>query len=273
MTPKSKRSFAWSILIIFLVIGWFLPVIGIIALVCMVAPIVVALFTGKRKWCALFCPRGIFSDVILAKLSRHRKAPVVFTSNTFKIGFLIFLVANLSFGIINAKGNLAAIGFVLVRLVSLTTAIAIVLGYMYSQRTWCGFCPMGFLATQAIKAKRLLGFIKKTPENFERLRRGVVLYTGTACPACEKMKELLNGSGVSFLEVNIDQDRLARHYLVNEYGSSNIPSLVVDNKLIRSYDQASIQALFDNKSKRHLRVIQGEKKNYSGVMNDKITGF
>ncbi|SFH25713.1 Glutaredoxin [Desulfotomaculum arcticum] len=271
MAQSSKRSYAWSILIIFLVVGWIFPVIGIVALVCMLAPIMVALFTGKRKWCALFCPRGIFSDVILAKLSRNRKAPAILTSNAFKIGFLIFLIANLTIGIIYARGNWAAIGFVFIRLVSLTTAIAIVLGYMYSQRTWCGFCPMGFLATQTIKAKRLLGFARKLPENAERLKRGVILYTGKACPACKKLKEQLDSLGTAYQEVNIDRDKTVRQHMVKEYGSANIPSLVIDNRLIKNIDQASIQAMFNEKrSERHVILIKDEKNNYSDVIEKRV---
>lgn len=270
MAQNSKRSYAWSILIIFLAAGWVFPAIGVIALICMLAPIIVALLTGKRKWCALFCPRGIFSDVILAKLSLNRKAPAILTSNAFKIAFLIFLVANLAFGIVNAQGNWAVIGFVFVRLVSLTTAIAIVLGYMYSQRTWCGFCPMGFLATQTIKAKRLFRYAKELPENAERLKQGVILYTGKACPACEKIKGQLNRLNVTYREVNIDRDKSVRQHMVKEYGIANIPSLVIDNKLMKNIDQNSIQNLFIEKQlDRHLMLIKAKKSNYPDVIKEK----
>lgn len=229
----SLRSYAWSILVVFLVAGWFFPPLGIAALVCMLAPVIVAAASGKRRWCGMFCPRGIFSDVILARISRHKKAPAILTSTYFKVGVLVFLMGNMVVGVINARGDLAAIGLVFVRLVSLTTAVAIVLGYVYSQRTWCGFCPMGFLATLSIKARRRWQNRAAAPELPGIPRQGVVLFTGHRCPACDTLKEKLAALRVRFAEVNIDKEKKAAGYMVSRYGTSSIPLLVVNGKPVR----------------------------------------
>ncbi|MTI79346.1 MAG: 4Fe-4S binding protein [Firmicutes bacterium] len=150
----SLRNYAWSILIAFLSAGWFYPTIGLMAIVCMAAPIVVAAFSGKRKWCALFCPRGIFNDVILKKITRNVKPPAFLISTAFKIVFFVFLMANLILGLADAN-SIAEAGLVFVRLVSVTTAIAIVVGFYYQHRAWCGFCPMGFLASLTIRWKQM----------------------------------------------------------------------------------------------------------------------
>jgi len=241
MAVKTTRSYAWSILVLFLIIGWIYPVVGIMAIICMTAPVAVALVSGKRKWCAMFCPRGIFNDVILAKISRRRKVPAILTSNYFKTGFLIFLMANLVVGIVNARGDLAAIGFVFVRLVSLTTAIAIVLGYIYSQRTWCGFCPMGFLATLGIKAGNLIRKPRRVPELSPAQKQRVILYTGENCPACDRVKEMLQRLKIVFQEVNIDRNKSARDALVAGHRSAAVPALVVDGKLIKDMSDDNLQ--------------------------------
>lgn len=240
MSQKPKKSYAWSLLVLFLILGWIFPVIGIIALVCMAAP-VVAIVSGKRKWCALFCPRGIFSDVVLARITRNKRAPAILTSNYFKLGFLIFLTANLILGIINAGGNIAAIGLVFVRLVSLTTAVAIILGYVYSQRMWCGFCPMGFLATQAIKVKRLYktSGIRGLPGRVQD--DDIVIYTGESCPACERVKGQLQDMKVAYREVNIDRDKKAREMMVVKYGKVSIPSLIVGGRLVNNQNAADLK--------------------------------
>ncbi len=157
---KAFRSYIWSVLVVFLIIGWFYPIVGFAALVCMAAPVVVAAIRGKRSWCAHFCPRGIFSDVILSKISRKVKAPAFLRSTWFKILFLIFLLGNMVWGLANAS-TLGEAGMVFVRLVSITTAVAIVLGYVYHQRTWCGFCPMGFLASLTIRLRKIWGITGK----------------------------------------------------------------------------------------------------------------
>lgn len=123
--------------------------------------------------------------MVLARITRNKRALAILTSNYFKLGLLIFLIANLILGILNADGNIAAIGLVFVRLVSLTTAVAIILGYVYSQRTWCGFCPMGFLSTQAIKVKRLYKTSGITVFHRRVRDDNVVIYTGESCPACD----------------------------------------------------------------------------------------
>lgn len=247
-TSKPLRSYAWSILVVFLMVGWIYPAVGIMALVCMIAPIVVALFSGKRKWCAMFCPRGIFNDVILAKISRHQKAPALLTSNYFKIGFLFFLIANLIIGIINAGGNITAMGLVFVRLVSLTTAIAIVLGYIYSQRTWCGFCPMGFLATLSIKAKRLIKAPRQTPNPSETEKYGVVFYTGEQCPACDSLKEQLQNLKVTFKEINIDRNKAARTAMATRYNTVAVPALSVEGKLIQDINKENLKKILGQKN-------------------------
>lgn len=249
MAQHLRRSYAWSLLVLFLIIGWIYPAIGIIALVCMTAPVIVALVTGKRKWCAMFCPRGIFNDVILGKISRRQKTPEILSSTYFKIGFLIFLMANLIVGIMNANGSLTAIGLVFVRLVSLTTAVAIILGFVYSHRTWCGFCPMGFLATVAIKGKRLYRTSREIPGFFgDTTNKGVVLYTGEMCPACDRVKEQLAGLKVAFQEINIDLDKTARENMVAGCGRISIPSLVVEGKLIKNMDDKNLRILAEQKN-------------------------
>ncbi|WP_353892831.1 hypothetical protein PRVXH_002210 [Proteinivorax hydrogeniformans] len=55
---KKKLKLAdilWVVFIVFLAIGLVYPIIGIIALVCMLAPVVVGVIKGKRIWCSSYC--------------------------------------------------------------------------------------------------------------------------------------------------------------------------------------------------------------------------
>jgi polyferredoxin len=45
-----------------------------------------------------------------------------------------------------AWGDTSAVGQVFVRMVIITTLMAIVLGISFSHRTWCTICPMGTMA-------------------------------------------------------------------------------------------------------------------------------
>ena len=150
---QGLNRYNWTILISFLIVGYFVPSIGIIALICMIAPVIKAFFTNNREWCATSCPRGIFNDVILKKISRNKEIPKLFHNILFKVGLLILLMYNFISGIMAAQ-NIAEIGLVFLKMVSFTSAITILLGIVFHPRSWCAFCPMGFMAKIIIILKR-----------------------------------------------------------------------------------------------------------------------
>ncbi|HYH04942.1 MAG TPA: 4Fe-4S binding protein [Bacillota bacterium] len=142
---EAIHKFAWFFLPGFLVAAWFYQVAGILALVCMLAPVVVAFFKG-RIWCGFFCPRGSFNDTLLAQWSRKRPFPGFFTAAWFRSTFLVVLMSAFAIQIALAWGNLAAVGMVFWRMIVITTLITVLLGTFYHQRSWCRICPMGTLA-------------------------------------------------------------------------------------------------------------------------------
>ncbi|MFW6256791.1 MAG: 4Fe-4S binding protein [Bacillota bacterium] len=147
------NKYIWIMLLFFISLGWFYPIIGLVALTCMFAPVIVASITGKRSWCVNFCPRGIFNDIVIKKFSRNTQIPKILHSKPVKIGFMVFLFYQFIIGLINASG-LAEAGLVLVRIISLTTVITVLLGVVFHPRSWCAFCPMGFLSNISIYIKR-----------------------------------------------------------------------------------------------------------------------
>lgn len=74
--PSKGYALYW-ILLAYLVIGYFYPIIGLLAIVCMIAPVAFAVRRG-RWWCGNACPRGNFYDRLLAKYSPHRPIPALF---------------------------------------------------------------------------------------------------------------------------------------------------------------------------------------------------
>lgn len=77
MNIKPKRSYAWSLLVLFLIIGWIYPVVGIMALVCMLAPIIVALVSGKRNGVPCFA-LGVYSVMLYWPKSVATAKPLPF---------------------------------------------------------------------------------------------------------------------------------------------------------------------------------------------------
>ena len=145
---------AWILLLLFLLVGWKFPVIGTVAVFCMIAPVVVASWKEGRVWCGNHCPRGQFNDNLLSKISRSAQIPGFFKSVYFRSAFFVFLIYNFVMGIINANGSLTAIGLVFYKIIFVTTIITVSLGIIFHERTWCAFCPMGSLSALVVKSKR-----------------------------------------------------------------------------------------------------------------------
>ncbi len=142
---KIQQHIFW-ILLVFLAAGLVYPAIGVIALICMLAPVAVSFYKG-RFWCGNFCPRGSFYDNVLSKVSPQKPIPHVFRSAGLRVFMLLFIIAVFSVQMYYAWGDLAAMGMVFIRIILITTLVGIALGMLYHQRTWCSFCPMGTLAS------------------------------------------------------------------------------------------------------------------------------
>lgn len=142
--------------------------IGILALICMVAPLIVSTFKG-RYWCGNLCPRGNFYDNILSKFSNKKPVPKFLKSIFFRTLIVIFMFAMFGIGIKNNWGNPAGIGMVFYRIIAITTAIGIIMSLFYNQRTWCHFCPMGSLSA-------LISHLRKG--------KTIVLEVSSSCVSC-----------------------------------------------------------------------------------------
>lgn len=142
---KLLHKWVWLLLVAFCIIGLVYPAIGIIALACMFAPVIVAAGRG-RMWCGNFCPRGSLNDNLLSKISWKKEIPPIFKMRWFRISFLSFLMGAFILQLFFVWGSWTAAGLVFIRMVLLTTALAVVLGIIFSPRTWCVICPMGTMA-------------------------------------------------------------------------------------------------------------------------------
>jgi polyferredoxin len=146
MMKNNIQPYLFWILLAFLAVGIIYPLIGVLALICMLAPVLMASYKG-RYWCGNFCPRGSFFDNVIAKIAPKKPIPAIFRSTGFRIFMVIFIIGVFSGQMYYAWGDFSAMGAVFVRIILITTIVGIGLGIMYHQRTWCSFCPMGTLAS------------------------------------------------------------------------------------------------------------------------------
>lgn len=156
---KFIHKWSWTILLVFCIAGIFVPAVGVVAIICMLAPVIMSFFKG-RYWCGNFCPRGSMNDMLVSKISRRLRIPELLKRKWFKLLFLCLLLGGFAIQIFVAWGNINAVGMVFVRMIIITTVLTIILGTIYNQRTWCTICPMGTLASYAAGIKKIKHRIK-----------------------------------------------------------------------------------------------------------------
>ena len=141
------------IIIAYIIIGWFYPVIGLIALICMIGPVLTSIWRG-RFWCGNVCPRGNLYDRLLSKYSPHRPIPAFVRTFGFRL-FMVFFIfgmfgTQLTLTVPWSEGGLpmwSGIGRVFWTIIVMTTIVGVTLSFIYAPRTWCSFCPMGTISS------------------------------------------------------------------------------------------------------------------------------
>lgn len=156
---KLLKENIWLILIIYLSLGFILAhQIGFVALICMLAPIIIAPFKG-RTWCGSFCPRGNLLDKVIARFSGNRNIPKFMLTPLFRWTVFSVLMGFFSTQVITSWGDWKRIGLVFLLMVFFTTLIAVTIGVIWKPRTWCTtFCPIGTLANTLSTAKGSIVF-------------------------------------------------------------------------------------------------------------------
>ena len=153
------RKYLWVIVPIVSVGGLFYPLAGLLMIPMMTILLLTSL-SKARYWCGNLCPRGSFLDQIIRKFSISGKAPAFLISPVFRYGFLLLFLGLLAFRLGSVILGSPAwalpekLGFVFATLCLVTTTAAVVLGIVYSPRTWCSFCPMGTLQTEIYRKTR-----------------------------------------------------------------------------------------------------------------------
>ena len=98
------------IIIAYIIGGWFYPVVGLIALICMIGPVMTSIWKG-RWWCGHVCPRGNLYDRLLSKYSPHKPIPAFVRTFGFRL-FMVFFIfgmfgLQLTFTVPWSEGGLA----------------------------------------------------------------------------------------------------------------------------------------------------------------------
>ncbi|CAM3428752.1 glutaredoxin family protein [Cytobacillus oceanisediminis] len=70
----------------------------------------------------------------------------------------------------------------------------------------------------------------------------ITVYTTNTCPYCTMVKNFLDQQGLSYKEVNVQQDQRAAQKLVETTGQMGVPQINVNGKWVLGFDPNSIMA-------------------------------
>ena len=98
------KKYSFVLLIAFILLSLIDLRFAVVAVICMVAPIIVSLFKD-RFWCGNLCPRGNFYDNVVSKFSKQKKVPKFLKSYYFRAVVLIFMMTMFTLGIRKKLGR------------------------------------------------------------------------------------------------------------------------------------------------------------------------
>ena len=152
---ETKGMPLYWILFAYLILGWFFPVVGWVAIICMFGPILTSIWRG-RWWCGHVCPRGNMYDRLISKYSPHRPIPRFVRSFGFRLFMVLFIFTVFGVQMYYAWGDWGAMGRVFWNIIVMTTIVGVILSFIYAPRTWCSFCPMGTISSWVAPKKQPL---------------------------------------------------------------------------------------------------------------------
>ena len=68
----------------------------------------------------------------------------------------------------------------------------------------------------------------------------IKIYSTSWWPACTTAKQLLDGKGLSYEEINIEEIDMSREYLAKLTGGMTVPQIVVNGTNIGGFDKLMI---------------------------------
>lgn len=192
MTQKNVnyQDRLFFITILFFAIGFIHISFAIIGLICFITPFVLFAVYKEKIWCKFLCPRAGFLSKTLGKISLKKKMPKWITGKKIKTIVLWYFGMNLffitmstlavTFGRIepieqirfmilfplpftmpqildlNVAAPFVHLGYRVYSVMFSSTIIGLILGFIYTPRTWCIICPIQTLTTKKVKEEKTL---------------------------------------------------------------------------------------------------------------------
>lgn len=193
MVKLKNNKYLFLITLGFFFLGLFNIIFGALGIICMSIPLVLLFKNRKKTWCQGYCPRANMFTRFFQGRSLGKIVPKWFTKGNAKWFVFGYFGINLSIIVISTimvlSGRiepmeqlrftlalpipweipqflnfgqlpswLVHLGYRFYSMMITTTALGLLLGWVYTPRTWCTICPINTISDVSLK-----GIKEKTP--------------------------------------------------------------------------------------------------------------
>jgi hypothetical protein len=180
-------KYLYLVTILFFALGFFNIIFAWMGFICLTLPFVLLARDNKKTWCQKYCPRAsLFSVLFKGRSLTRRAAPKWLTNGKVKHIVLVYFSLNLfalvmstimvSIGRIDAIDKVrflmafqlpwdipqilkidyipnwaVHLSFRIYSMMFSTTVVGLLLGWIYTPRTWCTVCPINTISDISIK--------------------------------------------------------------------------------------------------------------------------
>ncbi|MHC4883449.1 MAG: 4Fe-4S binding protein [Planctomycetota bacterium] len=166
IVPKALRWGLALVTVVVLALGYWVPVLGFIVPLAMMVGMGGGLLGGGRRVCGSLCPRGSFFDFLVRPISRRKAPPAYLRGMPRRWALFAVLMAFMVWRASADFGSAEHWGRVFWTMCAVTTAVGVLGAFIYNERFWCTFCPVGTFAGAVSGTKK------------------PVLLDGSACVSC-----------------------------------------------------------------------------------------
>jgi hypothetical protein len=142
---KSIQGWSWIITIVWITIANFWKPFGLYGFICMFTPIIIALAGRGKMHCARVCPRGSFVGTFTRPICLHLKRPAFMGKKAFRWTLWALMMGSfITLIIYSIPKGIYFLGNTVLVFMEVATGLAFLFGILFSPRSWCSVCPMGF---------------------------------------------------------------------------------------------------------------------------------
>jgi NAD(P)H-flavin reductase/Pyruvate/2-oxoacid:ferredoxin oxidoreductase delta subunit len=169
--------------------GLWYPKLGLLVIPVIIGLILYSFFKG-RFWCGNICAHGSLFDSVFLRWSRNTHIPSFFRNKWLGILFFGWFSAKLITKFIKVAGVYGSasffdkIGMIFVGSYLMVTILGGTLALFFAPRTWCNFCPMGFMQRLSYRLGKKLGVTTLTDEKVTASRTEMCHSCGKCARVC-----------------------------------------------------------------------------------------